>query len=172
MHSHHLRTMIGLLELIRACDGVMEGRVRVQKVAFLLGAKGVENFDPEDFVYHYHGPYSRALSDVLHQAVSFGLVQEKRESFSDDMVRYSYEISPSGQEFLDAADSKSELTALAKSISDCNWRSLELAATVVFLEKQGSSNNRDESFAKSVKLKPDCISYENEAREVLRSVGL
>lgn len=174
MHTHQLRMMVGLLKLIRGSGGQIEGRVRIQKAAFLLGSRGVDYFDPQEFVYHHHGPYSRALSDILHQSVSFDLVEEHRDSFSDDMVRYRYRITDKGQKFLDSVVEKSDVDigAIAEPMNGFHWRSLELAATIAFLEQHGDADDRGDAIKKAVHLKPACSNYTDEARKVLGTVGL
>ena len=174
MLSHQLRMMVGLLKLIGGSGGQIEGRVRIQKAAFLLGSRGIDYFDPQDFVYHHHGPYSRALSDILHQAVSFDLVEERRDSFSEDMVRYTYRITEKGREFVDSVAEKAQvdIAAIAQPMNGYHWRALELAATIAFLELHGDANDRTEAFKRAIHLKPACSSYADEARKVLNTVGV
>lgn len=174
MLSNQLRMMVGLLRLICGSGGQVEGRVRIQKAAFLLGSKGIDYFDPQDFVYHHHGPYSRTLSDTLHEAVSFDLVEEHRDSFSEDMVRYTYRITEKGRKLVDNVAEKSQvdIAAIAQPMNGFHWRSLELAATVAFLQQHGDAKDRTDAFKKAIHLKPACSSYAEEAHKVLNTVGV
>jgi uncharacterized protein len=174
MQSDPMRTLLGLLKLIHSSGGEVEGRVRLQKAAFLLGSKGIAYFDPKEFVYHHHGPYSRLLSDTLHQAVSFGLVEERRESFSDDMERYAYRLTDGGRKFLSdiPAGEDADISAIAAPMSRFHWRSLELAATIAFLEQHGDARNRPDAVEMAVDLKPACSKYADEAEKLLGAVGL
>lgn len=174
MQSDPMRTLLGLLKLIRGSGGEVEGRVRLQKAAFLLGSRGIVDFDPKEFVYHHHGPYSRLLSDTLHQAVSFGLVEERRESFSDDMARYTYRLTDGGLSFLQdvAGEKDADISAIAEPMRNFHWRSLELAATIAFLEQHGDARNRHDAVEMAVDLKPACSKYADDAKRLLGAVGL
>lgn len=174
MVSHQLKMMVGLLKLIGGSGGQVEGRVRIQKAAFLLGSRGIDYFDPQDFVYHHHGPYSRALSDILHQAVSLDLVEERRDSFSEDMVRYNYRITDKGRRFVEtvAEQSQVDIATIAQPMNRYHWRALELAATIAFLEQHGDANDRTEALKQAIQLKPACSSYAEEAHKVLSTVGV
>lgn len=174
MFSYELRAMVGLLKLIDGFGGHIEGRIRIQKAAFLLGCKGVDYFDPADFVYHHYGPYNRALSDTLHQAVSFELVEEHRDSFAEDSARYTYRITDKGRAFLAsiADNPRVDMGAMAQPISSHHWRTLELAATIAFLEQHGEAESRRDAFNKAVHLKPACSNFVDEARQLLGAVGI
>lgn len=171
MISQRQRALAGLLALVGASGGQVESRIRIQKEAFLLAAKGSESFDPEDFIFHYHGPYSRALSDLLHQSVSCGLIEETKEYFSDNKVRYSYRLTDAGNEFL-GAEVDEAIATLAPKLHQCHWRALELAATVAFLERKKEVRGRKDAFAEALKIKPECNHYTNDAERVLQTVGI
>ncbi|MCI0351575.1 MAG: hypothetical protein L0Z53_19300, partial [Acidobacteriales bacterium] len=161
--------LAGLLALIKASDGRIESRIRIQKVAFLLAARGSRFFEPADFVFYYYGPYSRSLSDMLHQAVSFGLINETREEFSDENIRYSYQLTETGRKLLESSFSEpdEDIRALVPKLDSCHWRALELAATVAFLERSGDAENRKHAFAEALRLKCACASYVKDAEHVL-----
>jgi uncharacterized protein len=173
MRSHRQEVLLGLLSLMRAGGGRVENRIRIQKEAFLLSVVGASHFDPVDFVFHYYGPYSRTLSDVLHQAVSLRLVEETREDFADEGKRYSYQLTKAGNDLLDAGivSVNENIDTLVPQLRRRHWRALELGATVVFLE-HSLRINRDEAFEEAIKLKPACANYVKDAKQVLNTVGI
>jgi uncharacterized protein YwgA len=174
MHSQPLRNLMGLLGLIQASGGTVEGRLRIQKEAFLLGKMGSPYFDTGEFVYHFYGPYSRAVSDALHDAVAAGLIDEIPESFSDEVTRYRYRLSDAGSRFLDAAAlSFDKHTAeVVGRLKTYHWRALELASTVAFLEQTGELAERSEAFKEAIQLKPACKHYRDDANRVLTEIGV
>lgn len=173
MQSHQLRMTVGLLKLINSFGGKIDGRIRIQKAAYLLCLKGVPYFDPREFVYHHHGPYSRSLSDILHQAVSFGLVDEVGENFSGGITRYSYKITLDGENFISTSylDSDKILLDFAKHIDGFGSRALELAATVAFLKERGEALDHHDALRRALQLKPACQEYRDAAERALEKVG-
>lgn len=173
MASRRQRALRGLLTLIHASGEKLESRIRLQKEAFLLAAKGSASFDLEEFSFHHHGPYSRPLSELLQTTVTSGLVAEAKEQFDSDTVRYSYRLTDAGREVLrDVAGEDKDVLDLTPKLNRCNWRALELAATVAFLERKSGAQDRKLAFEQALKIKPACKNYYNEAEGVLQTVGL
>jgi HD superfamily phosphohydrolase len=92
-----------------------------------------------------HGPFSHTIEEVL-----------KELKFLDSVVQKS----------------DVDIAAIAEQMYAFHWRSLELAATIAFLEQHGDADNRRDAVKKAVDLKPACSGYADEAQEVLGTVGL
>ena len=76
-----------IAEVISAADGEIVGRIRLQKVFYLLEQAGLGSGLP--FHYHYYGPYSRELDHALDRAQSLRGVQERIEYRKVDGMPYS-----------------------------------------------------------------------------------
>src|SRR6266568_1976340 len=76
-----------IAEVTHAASGRIVGRVRLQKMFYLLDKLGLES--GFDYEYHYYGPYSAALSDAVDDAKAFGLIKENTHHRASDGVRYS-----------------------------------------------------------------------------------
>jgi len=157
----------GLLQLVEASDGEVDSRIRMQKEAFLLAVKGFADFPKSSFSYHHYGPYSRELSDYLQFSVASDLLNEKSELGANDGKKYSYSLGSKGRKYLDDAGHMSgQFSQLIQACKREHSRTLELAATCLFLEIS-TSLGRDDAFSKSVKLKPDTSSYRDLAKNFL-----
>ena len=73
--------------LLRAAGGQLVGRVRLQKVAYLLDRLGLNS----GFQYNYgnYGPFSHDLDNAVADAEAFGLVEETFHRRQIDGARYS-----------------------------------------------------------------------------------
>lgn len=163
--------LAALLELVQASGGSVVTRIRLQKMAYLLAAFGASAFRWHSFSYHHYGPFSRELSDTLQFAVSAGLLDEIHESFSEGSQRYNYELGEAGRSFV--AESGSTLHIFKPMIarmSDEHWRSLELAATVDFLQRSRAAGSWDEGFTRAIQLKPETLPYRQKADSLLRDL--
>ena len=167
-------TLLGLVALVDAAGGKIDGRVRIQKEAFLLALAGAPNLDPSRFSYHYYGPFSRSVSDSLQHAVLFGLLEEAREEFGDDQTRFAYKLTDQGRSWL-IERPEGRLNRFKDKVSNLqrnHWRVLELASTIAFLERREDIGGRDRAVEKALNLKPECAHYEARARKLLASLGL
>lgn len=163
---------LGLLAMLAAHGGRIENRITIQKLAFLLKQKGEPAFQRLAFVYHFYGPYSRDLSAVLQDLVVFGLVDEQRTDFAPDSTRYSYVLTLQGREYLRSAGCDvGSLSVMVEVGLQEHWRTLELAATTLFLEKD-KHLTRDCAQRKALDLKPACAPYAQQAETVLSKLGL
>ena len=169
-----INMLLGIVALVRGAGGRIEGRVRIQKEAFLLGLKGAAHFSPESFGYKLYGPFSRELSDALQNAVAFNLVTESREDFTAGHNRYTYELTSDGVQWLTDNDNVG-LEAFENDIEllqQQHWRTLELAATVAYFESRGRAHDRAAAFATALKFKPECKNYVERAEGVLDALDL
>jgi len=133
-----------LCRFIRAA-GQVQGRIRMQKVTFLLGAQGLPLFT--DYFYHLRGPYSPALANTLGRLVDQGLIDEERVDVAPDMVRYDYRLSGHGAQVLEGFEPHPLVrgaVALGKDYEPRflelvrrSVRELELAATVIYWTQLG-----------------------------------
>lgn len=159
--------LVDLLKLLESCGGEVESRIRIQKEVFLLSLKYSSYFGARRFEYHHYGPYSRELSDTLQLAVLAGYVDEVDETPEDrSFTKYRYLLTRSGGDAVSDTEVSPEFTSDAKRLQAENWRTLELAATVKYLELR-EKLNVEEAFSKALKLKPATIGYEKQARNLL-----
>ena len=154
--------------IVRLSGGEIVGKTRLQKIAFLLQAKG-SGFAGADFDYHNFGPYSAELAFAADDAESLGLltVEERRGYHS---VPYTVFRST---EFAANLDDGNEMKACRADLKVMNRYSalvLELAATAVYLQRNGYA----ESFWKEVKkrksLKATAPRIQS-AKDLLRQLG-
>jgi len=76
-----------IAEVIATAGGRIVGRVRLQKIFYLLDRLGLgSGFDYE---YHHYGPYSGELAEAVEDATAFGLIDERIERRAYDGVPYS-----------------------------------------------------------------------------------
>jgi uncharacterized protein len=162
-------TLHGLLQLVEASEGNVDSRIRMQKEAFLLAMAGFEPISTSSFSYHHYGPFSRELSDYLQFAVSANLLREQIEPGANDGKKYSYSLTARGSNYLKEAGSMPEdYTYLVKACKGEYWRTLELAATCLFLEHR-EEIDRAQALNKALSLKPDTLSYRDSALTFLQS---
>jgi hypothetical protein len=88
-----------VLALLRASDGVVEGRTRLQKMVYLLKNSFNIPFGFE-FRMYFYGPYSDSLADALQLLKSVELVEENMVEIARGVVQYNYRLTDAGQEFL------------------------------------------------------------------------
>lgn len=158
--------------LLRAAGGRMVGRVRFQKVAFLLDKLGLNS----GFEYNYgnYGPFSHDLDNAVADAEAFGLVEETFDRRPIDGARYSiFELtadasrSPSNTGQLDVTVLERHL----QTFVEADVTVLELAATANWLvEEEKVTDWRDElRLRKGLKAKGGRL---DRAEALLREVGL
>ena len=120
--------------VVRAASGKVAGRIRMQKLVFLLDKLGLES--KFEYTYHHYGPYSSDLADALDFAKAFGLLSEIIETRKSDGANYSIysqklemKIYPKS-DFLNDYKIKLAIEEINKSSSTV----LELAATAYWLK--------------------------------------
>jgi uncharacterized protein YwgA len=103
-----------VLSIIDANGGQLEGRTRLQKLAYFV-SKDSSNYKI-DFNPHYYGPFSSEIDDALQTLVSFGLVEEtartpslsERSALVFEPKLYSYSLTEKGNAILRSKISKSD----------------------------------------------------------------
>lgn len=116
---------------VALAGGELVGRIRLQKVVYLLDQLGMNSGAP--FEYHHYGPYSEAVSDAITDAKFWGHIEEAVSFRVADGAPYSSFKSdnpePPQLGDLSAEDAKRYLAKFAGHTSTV----LELAATVHWL---------------------------------------
>jgi len=90
------------LALLHAADGNIEGKTRLQKLAF-LAEKRLEEKDISayDFVPYDYGPFSKDLLDEVEELEERGLVNIKESRTYGGDLRYDYQLTHRGWESCD-----------------------------------------------------------------------
>ncbi len=133
--------------IVKATDeGKLVGRVRMQKIVYLLQQLGFEEAD-FDFTYHHYGPYSQEVDSAEWYADAFGLVREMRERRRIDGVQYSvFELTDEGKKVEPLPD---RFRGLVKEWAKMRSIILELAATAHWL----SEVEKVEDWEKEIRLR-------------------
>lgn len=119
--------------IVQDAGGQVVGRTRLQKVAYLLEAAGLG--DGFLFEYRHYGPYSEDLSAAARDADLLGLLQETEHPATWGGVYSIYVAGPATAPSTTAARRQ-----LASEAAQADSIDLELAATAVFLAKDGYSD--------------------------------
>jgi uncharacterized protein YwgA len=131
--------------VVAAAGGQVAGRVRLQKLVFLLDKLGLNS--SFDYAYHHYGPYSSGLSDAIDMASAFGMIKEEFKNRASDGARYSVfsarsklSSNPRGRFF-----ARKGVQSAINIMNAANATVLELAATAYWLKHdEGCSDWRDE----------------------------
>jgi|SRR5215831_2252646 len=78
---------IDIPSLLSAAGGEIVGKVRLQKIVYLLDQIGLDS--GYSYEYHHYGPYSAELADSVDEDVIFGQVEEISQRRANDGVPYS-----------------------------------------------------------------------------------
>jgi uncharacterized protein len=148
--------------IISDAGGRIVGRTRLQKIAYLLTVTGMER--DLAFSYKHYGPYSEELAAAARLGNLLGDLQESE-----------YPASWGGSYSVFTAESSSQAPGddsrrrFAKVAADSDAVELELAATAVFLSKEGYPDPWQET----ARRKPEKADSERlaEAKELLRSLS-
>lgn len=165
----------GLLSLVDAMGGQLENRIRLQKSVYLLKLLNATDFRSMSFRYHHFGPYSRSVSDTLQDAIVSGLLVERRVDYREDQSKYTYELTEDGRAWLEentASGVDPRIKTFAPTFKEAHWRVLELAATVLFVERDEHIRDRSHAMARALELKPACAEWRDEAEALLKKLAL
>ncbi|PWB93495.1 hypothetical protein [Methylosinus sporium] len=124
---------IDIPSLIVAAGGEIVGKIRLQKVVYLLDQMGLgSGFSYE---YHHYGPYSADLAEEVEDEVIIGHVEsEQRRRLSDGVPYIVFRASTAGDG--EPLDSSIPLDIAKNGLYEMQRRSatvLELAATIHWL---------------------------------------
>lgn len=123
--------------LIAVAGGEIVGRVRLQKVFYLLDQLGLNS--GFSYSYHHYGPYSADVADAVDGAKAFKYVREETRNRQSDGVPFSvFEVGTrpveEAEDFGDlSADDVRRLTDIMNASSSTV---LELAATIHWLKNE------------------------------------
>lgn len=137
------------MKLARVVDaaGGIDGRVKMQKIVYLLKAMGFDlPFD--DFAIRQQGPYSRAVACSADLLTGGGFLIETRKELGEQdaggkpIVQYSYEVRETFSQFLrehfeiEAPKGQPALDEIAKELMSKDRKTLEVAATKLYLQRE------------------------------------
>jgi len=131
--------------ILHAANGTLIGRVRLQKIFYLLDQLGLKS--GFDYEYHHYGPYSADLSVAVADARAFGKIDEEISARVSDGVAYSiYKLKPDTKVESGAYGKIGERRAkeLIASLKGEDATVLELAATIHWLKHKERIGKWDE----------------------------
>ena len=77
---------VEIASLVAALGGEIVGKIRLQKVVYLLDRLGLDS--GFSYAYHHYGPYSSELSDAADVETYFGELKEEQRNRVSDGVPY------------------------------------------------------------------------------------
>ncbi len=161
-----------VLALLVTETGGLEGRLRVQKLMYLLQRKGVRALEPLFFQYHHYGPFSTDVVDMLNEGVRSRIVEEHRER-DGEWEKYTYRPEENASRYAQKADlaTRAIVAEVLQACRGAHWRTLELAATTDFL-RRSEGLDWDTALRGALERKPACKPYEGAARKVIEALAL
>jgi uncharacterized protein len=126
--SKDLATRIAAI--VRDAGGRVVGRTKLQKLTYLLVASGLEDNVP--FLYKHYGPYCEPVAIAAREAHLLGLLRESEDLASWGGTYSIYSVEGQSEQNVPAARIQ-----LAQIAADADAVELELAATALFLSKEG-----------------------------------
>lgn len=129
--------------------GEIVGRKKLQKMLFIL--KKLNFPFREKYAFHFFGPYSEELTLQIEELDNLGFIEEVKEK-QGGYHQYRYQLSESGQQFLENFEFKlPELEDLVSFLNEQSSRFLELVATAFYFDHLDELENREK--IKTVKAK-------------------
>ncbi|HQS10089.1 MAG TPA: hypothetical protein PLK13_14810 [Xanthobacteraceae bacterium] len=74
-------------EIIDLAGGEIIGRIRLQKIIYLMDRKGLNS--GANYIYYHYGPYSEDVADAISDAKFWGTLEEQTEFRQSDGAPYS-----------------------------------------------------------------------------------
>ena len=120
-------------DLVLLAGGELTGRVRLQKIMYLLDNKGLSS--GASYFYYHYGPYSEDLWDAVSDAKFFDGLREETSSPDGHVNSFSTFKMPLPRDTPDKVGelSASEVEKLLMKLKDVNSTVLELASTAHWL---------------------------------------
>jgi uncharacterized protein YwgA len=158
--------------VVAAAGGELIGRVRLQKMVYLLDRLGLES--GFGYEYHHYGPYSRDLDNATADAKAFDLIEERYEHRQSDGAMYSiFRLAPNASDHNEAygALGRKRASELARLFARTNVTVLELAATIDWLwrEEKCADWRSEVTKRKGVKVRHGRLEH---AVDLLSDIGL
>lgn len=127
--SHEL-----LADIVAAHGGELVGRIRLQKVVYLLDQIGLNS--GFGYAYHHYGPYSSEVSSALLDAQAAGIVQDQLRFRQSDGASYSVFTADAERRSDRIGDLEKKAVAEALALMKSQPATvLELAATIHWLRE-------------------------------------
>jgi len=124
---------IDVPSLVMAAGGEVVGKIRLQKIVYLLDQLGLDS--GFSYEYFHYGPYSEDLAETVEDDVVFGrLSASQRRRVSDGVPYVAYSATKSGNE--DAPETHIPIGRIRAALDEMQRHSatvLELAATIHWL---------------------------------------
>jgi uncharacterized protein YwgA len=136
---------VDIPSLVGAAGGEIVGKVRLQKIMYLLDQIGLRS--GFSFEYRHYGPYSADLAEQIEDDVAFGHLKEETRRRQSDGVPYTvYKMTAAGDgEKIDTSISVDQITFALEKMQEHSSTVLELAATIHWLaEVEGYEDWRTE----------------------------
>ncbi|WP_336358500.1 hypothetical protein [Haloarcula sp. CGMCC 1.6347] len=90
------------LALLDASEGSLNGKTRLQKLAFLLDEQELgDQFDAYSFKKYDYGPFSKRLLEDIEALERKGLVDISKSRTMGGNQRYDYELTDTGSEVIE-----------------------------------------------------------------------
>lgn len=90
------------LALLHALDGELQGKTRLQKLAFLLDEEALgDRLDAYTFRKYDYGPFSKALLEDIEALDEKDLVEITTDRTVGGNTRYDYRLTTTGKEVID-----------------------------------------------------------------------
>ena len=124
--------------IIRDAGGSIVGRIRLQKITYLLTATGLD--DNFWFTYKHYGPFSDQLASSTEIGALIGPFSEEQEQTAWGGTYSTYTLDDD-----EGVDHEGPRHRLASMAAEAESIVLELAATAVFLFHDGYENAWDET---------------------------
>lgn len=171
--------------IIKDAGGEVTGRIRLQKIVFLMSEMGFlrDMAEPLSFNYHHYGPYSEAFAEGLDYCAENNLLEEetKKAGWGSEYYIYRLPQRESEQENLSAEsadggnEAKQQEKAFVQIAKERSSVLLELAATALYLYKRESFDKRGNAWAetksrKQVKARDGRLKKAFELYEELRNL--
>jgi uncharacterized protein YwgA len=124
--------------IVADAGGRIVGRTKLQKIGYLLSAAGFD--DTFEFEYRHYGPYSEELADAARFAPIFCNLCE-----AERVAEWGGSYSIFTTETARSADAPEGRLRLIEIANDADPVELELAATAIFLAKEGYDDPWEET---------------------------
>ena len=124
--------------IVRDAGGKVVGRTRLQKIAYLLMATGLD--DNFRFAYKHYGPFSEHLASSAKIGALLGRLNEEQYQAAWGGTYSTYTLDDA-----QGLDRSSARYQLASRSAEADSIELELAATAVFLCYEGYTDPWDET---------------------------
>lgn len=157
-----------LSALVRESGGEIIGKTRLQKIVYLLEAKNLGwgfSFD-----YHNYGPFSAELAFALDDAEALNFISTRERPGFHEIPYTIYEATEFAPKFEKAHPRSAKRSAALRIMNDQPALVLELAATAVYLQKNGYAEDFWNEVRRRKPLKASADRLQS-AKKLLRELG-